>query len=72
MTAPEILHYIFVICEAATVYIWDNIYQYDIAFRQSIAKNHDRKWNVILQHAWSLFLKEKIDRNSVQTFSNGT
>ena len=62
--APELFQYKFNIKEAASVYIWDNVYRYDIAFRQLMALNQKRKWNVILQQGWSLFLKEKIERGN--------
>ena len=69
--APEMFQYIYNICEAASAYVWDNVYRYDIAFQQVMEKNPARKWNVILQQGWSLFLKDKLERNHTQiSFGN--
>ena len=62
--ATEIFRYMFNIRSAATVYVWDNVYTYDITFRCLIEKNPDQNWGVIYQQGWTLLLREKLDCNN--------
>ena len=45
---------------ASTAYIWENVYCYDKEFRQHISRFPTRMWNVILQQAWTMILKDRI------------
>ena len=40
--APELFQYKFNIREAAGVYVWDNVYRYDICFRELIGLSYER------------------------------
>ena len=44
----------------ASQYIWDNVYNYDKEFRLHIAKHPERSWSVILQQAWSMYLRDRL------------
>ena len=41
-------------------YIWDNVYRYDKDFRLHISQYPQRSWDIILQQAWAMRLKDKI------------
>ena len=55
---------------ASQSYIWDNVYQYDREFRMHISKYPERSWAIILQQAWTMYLKNKISVNSHFDYSN--
>ena len=66
--AGELIQYGHTIYTASTTFIWDNVYKYDREFRIHMVRHHLRRsWSVILQQAWSMFLKDKI-----HTSNNGT
>ena len=57
--AGEIIQYNHVIYTAAQSYNWDNVYHYDKEFRMHMSRHHPhRSWAVILQQAWTMFLKD--------------
>ena len=58
--STELLQYNHTIHTAATSYIWENVYNYDKEFRQHIARHPTRVWNVILQQAWTMILKDRL------------
>ena len=66
--AAELIQYNHVIHTAAMTYSWSNVYAYDIDFRLHMSRHPQRSWNVILQQAWNLRLK---DRNDVDRRSSG-
>ena len=57
----ELIQYNHVIHTAAITYAWNNVYAYDIDFRSHMARHPQRYWNVILQQAWNLRLKDRQD-----------
>ena len=61
--ASELLQYNHVIFSASQTFLWDNVYSYDKEFRMHIANYPHRSWNNILQQAWSLCLKDKIEKS---------
>ena len=61
--SPELLQYNQVIFTAAQTYVWENVYTYDCEFRWHISNFPCRRWAVILQQAWAMYLKERIDKN---------
>ena len=69
--AKEIWQYITVINMAASSYIWDNVYNYDIMFRHLMAFNHNRSWAVIYNQMWNLSMRDPIPRNN-QKFGGAT
>ena len=60
----ELLQYHHVIEVAVSNYHWDNVYQYDREFRIHTSENPERNWGIILQQAWSLYLKNQISQNN--------
>ena len=60
MKLPELLQYSHTIHMAATSYLWDNVYSYDKEFCHHISRYPTRAWNVILQQAWTILLKDRL------------
>ena len=59
--AGELIQYNHVIQTATQTFSWDNVYRYDREFRIHMSKHHlTRSWAIILQQAWSMFLKDKV------------
>ena len=51
----ELIQYIHVIEIASSSFPWDNVYRYD----KELSLNPQCNWGIILQQAWSLFMREK-------------
>ena len=67
--ANQLYQYIGTICEAATNFIWQNVYDYNQLFRQLITAFPDRSWAVIYHHGYLMCLKEHIPpHNPIPTF----
>ena len=58
--STELLQYNHTIHLASTSYTWENVYAYDKEFRYHISRYPNRVWNVILQQAWTMILKDRI------------
>ena len=58
--APELLQYAHTISTVSSAYIWENIYAYDKEFCHHIEWHPTRAWNVILQQAWTMLLKDRL------------
>ena len=57
----ELVQYNHIIHTASQTFAWDNVYRYDREFRVHMSKHHPvRSWAVILQQAWSVYLKDKV------------
>ena len=67
--ATELLQYNHMIQTASTSYAWENVYSYDREFRQHIGRHLVHPWNIILQQAWTMILKDRIKGN--QFFQKG-
>ena len=59
--ASELVQYNHVIFTATNMYIWENVYTYDREFRVHMSYFPDRSWAIILQQAWAMNLKDKIN-----------
>ena len=57
--AAELIQYNHIISTAAATYLLDNVYYYDCHFRIHMSRNPNRSWAIILQQAWSMFLKDR-------------
>ena len=64
----EIWQYITVINTAASSYLWDNVYNYDITFRHLMASNPQRSWAVTYNQMWNLSMKDPIPRGVNQEY----
>ena len=69
--ATELIQYNHVIYTASTIYAWENVYKYDREFRLHLSKFPQCSWSVILQQAWSMFLKDKLGSNKSRQASPG-
>ena len=58
--SSELIQYNHIIHTASLSYQWENVYQYDKEFRLHLSHHPERSWGVILQQAWSMYLKDKI------------
>ena len=74
--AMELIQYNHVILMASLSYVWDNVYTYDKEFCSHLAVFLERSWGVILQQAWSMCLKDKINHyhanSNNQRFNSST
>ena len=52
--AREVWQYVSVINTASMSYNWDNVYNYDIVFRQLMEFNPNRSWGVTYNQMWNL------------------
>ena len=66
--AYELVQYNFMIHNAASTFVWSNVYSYDRDFRIHMSKNPGRSWGLILQQAWTFRLKTKL---SEQNYTQG-
>ena len=67
LEATELLGYSHVIHSVASAYVWDNVYSYDREFCRHIALFPTRPWNVILQQAWTMLLKDRLKSEGVSS-----
>ena len=57
--SSELIQYNHVIHTASLNFQWDNVYHYDKEFRFHLARHPERSWSVILQQAWTMYLKDR-------------
>ena len=62
--AKEIWQYITVINTAASSFLWDNVYNYDITFRHLMAFNPQHSWAITYNHMWNLSMRDPIPRSN--------
>ena len=58
--ASELIQYNHIIYTAAQSFIWENVYTYDKEFRMHPGNFPQHSWAIILQQAWSMYLKDRI------------
>ena len=63
--SKEIWQYITVINTAASSYLWDNVYNYDITFRHLMAFNPQRSWAVTYNQMWNLSMRDPLPKISI-------
>ena len=68
--STELIQYSHTIHSASTAYVWGKVYQYDKEFRHHISKFPTRAWNVILQQAWTMLLKDRLKSDTQGQKSN--
>ena len=56
--ATELLQHNHTIQTASLSYQWENVYSYNKEFRYHISRHPYRAWNVLLQQAWMMLLKD--------------
>ena len=62
--SSELIQYNHIIHTASLTYQWENVYQYNKEFRLHLIHHPECSWGVILQQAWSMYLKDKISANN--------
>ena len=67
--AMELIQYNHIIYTVATTYVWENVYKYDREFRMHLSNFPQRSWSVILQQAWAMYLKDKINKDDNKSFT---
>ena len=71
--SKEIWQYITVINTAASAYLWDNVYNYDITFRHLMAFNPNRSWAVTYNQMWNLSMRDPLPKpNKTTAFAHGS
>ena len=63
----EIWQYISVINTAASSYLWDNVYNYNITFRHLMAFNPQRSWAVTYNQMSNLSMRNPIPKGGLDT-----
>ena len=58
----ELWQYISVINTAASSFSWDNVYNYDIVFRQLMEFNPARSWAVTYNQMWNLSMRDPLPK----------
>ena len=58
--APELIQYNQLIYTASLSFTWENVYHCDKEFRLHMSNYPYRNWGVILQQAWSVYLKDRV------------
>ena len=67
--ASELLQYNHLIHTASLSFSCDNVYAYDKYFRIHMSRYPNRSWGIILQQAWSVRLKDKINHSGNKHFN---
>ena len=62
--AREIWQYVSIINTASMSYQWDNVYNYDVVFRQLIEFNPARSWSVTYNQMWNLSMTNPLNAQS--------
>ena len=63
--AREIWQYVSIINTASMSYNWDNVYHYDIVFRQLMEFNLGRSWAVTYNQMWNLSMTTPINTSRI-------
>ena len=67
----ELIQYGHIIQTASYSYQWENVYLYDREFRKHMERFPSRSWGVILQQAWTMFLKDRLNSTPQTSKANG-
>ena len=61
--STELIQYNHIIHSIATTYVWENVYAYDKEFCMHLSRHPERNWGIILQQAWSMKLKDRLQKH---------
>ena len=62
--SAELIQYNHIIFTTSLTYTWDNVYTYDREFRMHLGQYPKRSWAIILQQAWSMCLKDRVQNSN--------
>ena len=68
----ELIQYQHIIQTAAKSYAWENVYLYDCEFRRYMERHPSRSWGIILQQAWTMFLKDRVSYTPSKSEGSGS
>ena len=68
--SKEMWQYISIINTAASSYTWENVYSYDVVFRQLMEFNPARSWAVTYNQMWNLSMRDPLQKFSPRGASN--
>ena len=68
--STEIWQYVFVINTAATSFAWENVYYYDITFRQLMARKPKRSWAKTYTQLWNLAMCDPLNKSGTSGGGN--
>ena len=68
--SSELIQYNHIIFTASNAYLWDNVYTYDKEFRYHLSKFLQRSWAIILQQAWSMYLKDRLQGQETRSYNS--
>lgn len=64
--AKELLQYSHIIQTASNTYPWENVYNYDVEFREIMTESPFKHWGMISHQTWSLQLGEPVNKVGFQ------
>ena len=67
--SKEIWQYVSIISTAASSFVWENVYDYDVTFRHLMAFNPNRSWAVTYNQMWNLCMREPLTNRNNTNFS---
>ena len=62
--AVEIWQYVYVINTAAASFAWENVYYYDVTFRQLMAERPERSWGKTYNQLWNLAMCDHLPKSN--------
>ena len=62
----ELIQYNHIIEVASCSFPWENVYRCDKEFRIHMSLHPQRNWGIILQQAWSLYVRDIKERNQLE------
>ena len=68
--SSELIQYNHIIHTASLRFAWENVYLYDKEFRMHLSHYPERSWSVILQQAWTMYLKDRLPSNNSEQQSS--
>ena len=68
----QLIQYGHIIQTASASYAWENVYLYDREFRWHIECFPNRSWGAILQQAWTMFLKDRVNTTPIHGKQGGS
>ena len=70
--SAEIWQYVYIINKAAMSWVWENVYFYDVTFRQLMAENPSRRWAKTYNQMWNIAMCEPLRRNNFSGNGGGS
>ena len=62
--SKEIWQYVSVISTAASSFVWENVYEYDVTLRHLMAFNPSQSWAVTYNQMWNICMREPLPKTA--------